>query len=77
MAHFSSVIPNGDPFNRGSDQQRQRIVTLLATDGYVGATTAFGETGSTQESQHPFALRRIAVSGLEGFQDFIARLAFP
>lgn len=69
--------PYGDPFNRGSDQQRQRIVTLLAADGYVGATTAFGETGRTQESQHPFALLRITVSGLEGFQDFIARLTLP
>lgn len=66
--------PYSDPFNRGNEEQRQRITILLAKDGYVGATTAFGETGSIQESKYPFALLRITVSGIRRFQDFIENL---
>ena len=66
--------PYGDPFNRGTWLQRQRIMTLLASDGYVGATTAFGITGSLQGSAYPLALLRIPVYGNEWFQSFVANL---
>ena len=66
--------PYGDPFNRGTLEQQRRITSLLAADGYVGATTAFGRTGSLQESQSPFALLRIGVFGRESFQGFMNRL---
>jgi peptidoglycan/xylan/chitin deacetylase (PgdA/CDA1 family) len=66
--------PYGDPFNRGTLWQRQTIATLLATDGYVGAATAFGMTGSIQQSWNPLALLRIPVFGVESFQGFMASL---
>jgi hypothetical protein len=66
--------PYGDPFNRGTLWQRQTIATLLAADGYVGAATAFGMTGSIQQSWNPLALPRIPVFGVESFQGFMASL---
>jgi len=66
--------PYGDPFNRGNWFQRQRIMTLLAADGYVGATTAFGMTGSMQDGFYPLALLRIPVYGFESFQGFVVSL---
>ena len=66
--------PYGDPFNRGNWFQRQKIMTMLAADGYVGATTAFGMTGSIQGSMYPLALLRIPVYGNEWFQGFVASL---
>lgn len=69
--------PYGDPFNQGNWVQRQRITTLLAADGYAGATTAFGMTGSIQGSMYPFVLLRIPVYGVEAFQAFIASLPWP
>ena len=66
--------PYGDPFNRGNWFQRQRIMTLLAADGYVDATTAFGMTGSMQDSFYPLALLRIPVYGFESFQGFVVSL---
>ncbi len=66
--------PYGDPFNHGTWAQRQKIMTMLAADGYVGATTAFGMTGSMQGSMYPFALLRIPVYGNEWFQWFVAGL---
>ncbi len=66
--------PYGDPFNRGNWLQRVRVMTLLAADGYVGATTAFGMTGSLQGSLYPFELLRIPVVGGESFQMFMTSL---
>lgn len=66
--------PYGDPFNRGTWLQRQKIMAMLASDGYIGATTAFGMTSSFQGSMYPFALLRIPVYGNEWFQSFVASL---
>jgi peptidoglycan/xylan/chitin deacetylase (PgdA/CDA1 family) len=66
--------PFGDPFYRGNWVQRHIIITMLAGDGYVGATTAFGMTGSIQDSLYPFALLRIPVYGGEPLQWFVASL---
>jgi hypothetical protein len=49
-------------------------MTMLASDGYVGATTAFGMTGSLQGSSYPLALLRIPVFGNEWLQGFVASL---
>jgi peptidoglycan/xylan/chitin deacetylase (PgdA/CDA1 family) len=66
--------PYGDPFNRGTWYERQIVVAMLAAIGYVGATTAFGETGIAQDSTQPLALLRIPVYGTEFFSDFVSSL---
>lgn len=66
--------PYGDPFNLGNWFQRQKIMAMLASDGYIGATTSFGMTGSLQGSSYPFALLRIPVYGSEWFQSFVTSL---
>jgi peptidoglycan/xylan/chitin deacetylase (PgdA/CDA1 family) len=66
--------PYGDPFNWGNWFQQQKIMSMLANDGYVGATTAFGMTGSLQSSANPLALLRIPVYGTEWFQSFVSSL---
>jgi peptidoglycan/xylan/chitin deacetylase (PgdA/CDA1 family) len=63
--------PFGDPFDGEPWYQRQKIMSMLASDGYVGATTSFGMTGSLQSSSYPFALLRIPVYGTESFQSFV------
>ncbi len=55
--------PSGEPFQHGSLAERQQIVALLASDGYVGATTDPGMTGIDQDSMTPFVLLRIRVDG--------------
>jgi len=66
--------PSGEPFRSGSLVLQQRIVALLAADGYVGATTDPGMTGFYQNGLTPFALLRIRVDGRESFADFIQSL---
>ena len=68
------MVIHGDPFNRGNWLQQQKIISLLANDGYVGATTAFGLTGSLQGSSNPLALVRTPVYGNEWFQGFVTSL---
>jgi len=55
--------PSGEPFRHGTLAQRQQIISLLAQDGYIGATTDPGVTGITQQSADPFVLLRIRVDG--------------
>ncbi|GAC1621243.1 MAG: hypothetical protein NVS4B7_13100 [Ktedonobacteraceae bacterium] len=62
--------PSGEPFRSGSWEARQQIVKLLAADGYVGATTDPGLSGSYQSSLAPFALLRIRVDGRSTLQFF-------
>ena len=68
--------PYGDPFNRGTLYQRQTVVAMLAAAGYIGATTAFGETSIIQDSTQPLALLRIPVYGTEGFPAFVGSLSW-
>jgi peptidoglycan/xylan/chitin deacetylase (PgdA/CDA1 family) len=68
IQHF--CYPNGQPFKNGSQALRQRVVALLAQDGYVSATTDPGMTGIVQQSQSPFALLRVRVDGRESLQAF-------
>jgi len=77
--HLGIVIqqfcyPSGEPFRHGSLYLRQAIVALLASDGYVGATTDPGMTGVTQTSQDPFVLLRLRIDGRDVLDNFIARL---
>jgi peptidoglycan/xylan/chitin deacetylase (PgdA/CDA1 family) len=66
--------PSGEPFRHGSLALRQAIVNLLASDGYIGATTDPGMTGVEQSSQSPFVLLRLRIDGRDGLDNFIARL---
>jgi peptidoglycan/xylan/chitin deacetylase (PgdA/CDA1 family) len=66
--------PYGEPLEGHNWFLRQKIMAMLASDGYVGATTAFGMTGSLQDSSYPFALLRIPVYGNEWFQGFVNSL---
>ena len=66
--------PSGEPFHHGSLAARQQIVALLASDGYVGATTDPGISGIVQSSQAPFVLLRIRVDGRSTQQFFIDTL---
>jgi peptidoglycan/xylan/chitin deacetylase (PgdA/CDA1 family) len=77
--HLGTVIqqfcyPSGEPFNHGSLAARQQIVSLLASDGYVGATTDPGMTGTYQNSTDPFVLLRIRVDGRSDLQFFMDSL---
>jgi len=62
--------PSGEPFRHGSLAARQQIVSMLAADGYVGATTDPGMSGVLQSSQTPLALLRIRVDGRSTLQFF-------
>jgi len=66
--------PAGEPFLHGSLALQQRVVALLATDSYVGATTDPGQTGVYQHSDAPFVLLRIRVDGRESFSSFVESL---
>ncbi len=55
--------PSGEPFKHGTLALRQEIVSLLAQDGYIGATTDPGMTGTMQDSTAPFVLLRVRVDG--------------
>ncbi len=62
--------PSGEPFKTGSWILQQRIISLLTTNGYVGATTDPGRTGTYQSSLTPLALLRIRVDGRNNLQTF-------
>nr|BBH94780.1 hypothetical protein KTA_29790 [Thermogemmatispora argillosa] len=66
--------PSGEPFRHGTALEQARVTVMLASDGYVGATTDPGPTGWLQQSTRPFALLRIRVDGRESLADFIASL---
>ncbi len=66
--------PSGEPFRNGTPLMQQRITTMLAGDGYVGATTDPGQTGIIQSSEAPFDLLRIRVDGRETQFNFINSL---
>lgn len=55
--------PSGEPFRHGSLQTQKTIVAMLARDGYIGATTDPGVTGTIQSSDAPFDLLRIRMDG--------------
>ncbi len=62
--------PSGEPFRHGTLAEQQQIVALLAQDGYIGATTDPGATGTMQDSTVPFELLRIRVDGRNSLQEF-------
>ena len=78
--HFGTIIqqfcyPSGEPFRHGSLYLRRVIVGLLVSDGYIGATTDPGMTGTEQNSQFPFVLLRLRIDGRDGLVSFVRRLA--
>ena len=66
--------PSGEPFRNGTLWAQQQIVSLLAADGYIGATTDPGISGIIQQSLSPFVLLRIRVDGRSTQQFFIYTL---
>lgn len=66
--------PSGEPFRHGTLSAQQQIVSLLAADGYIGATTDPGMSGIIQQSLSPFVLLRIRVDGRSTQQFFIHTL---
>jgi peptidoglycan/xylan/chitin deacetylase (PgdA/CDA1 family) len=77
--HLGIVIqqfcyPSGEPFRHGTLSAQQQIVSLLAADGYIGATTDPGISGTIQHSLSPFVLLRIRVDGRSTQQFFIHTL---
>ncbi len=62
--------PSGEPFKTGSLYLQQHIMAMLAADGYVGATTDPGKTGTNQSSLLPLDLLRIRVDGRNNLQTF-------
>lgn len=72
VQHF--CYPSGEPFRHGSLSLQQAVMSLLAQDGYIDATTDPGMTGINQQSQHPFILLRTRVDGRELFSTFESNL---
>lgn len=68
IQHF--CYPNGGPFKGNNYPLQQAVVSLLASDGYIDATTDPGPTGISQDSQKPFVLLRLRVSGNSTLQYF-------
>jgi peptidoglycan/xylan/chitin deacetylase (PgdA/CDA1 family) len=70
------VYPFGEPFIRGSEEQRQIVLTVLRETGYAGAlTTSSGPPYiSLQRADQPYLLHRIPVSGGESLERFAASI---
>jgi peptidoglycan/xylan/chitin deacetylase (PgdA/CDA1 family) len=66
--------PAGEPFHTGKPYVQQAIMSLLAQDGYVGATTDPPPVGMTQSTQKPFILLRVRVDGRESLPAFYASI---
>ena len=62
--------PSGEPFKTGSLTLQLHVMAMLAADGYVGATTDPGRTGTYQSSLLPLDLLRIRVDGRNNLQTF-------
>jgi len=63
--------PSGEPFRHGSVVLQQEVMNLLATNGYIGATTDPGATGIVQSSRTPLDLLRVRVDGREALAAFM------
>lgn len=68
--------PTGEPFHHDSLYERQVVLSDLFNDGYLGATLDPAEFDSAlQNSQTPYQMPRIRVSGGEGLAEFEGILA--
>jgi peptidoglycan/xylan/chitin deacetylase (PgdA/CDA1 family) len=68
IQHF--CYPNGGPFKGNNRQLQQKVVSLLAANGYIDATTDPGPTGIIQDNLQPFALLRLRIDGRSSMQFF-------
>ncbi len=69
IQHF--CYPSGGPFKGHDTTLQQQVVALLATNGYIDATTDPGPTGVMQSSLTPFVLLRLRIDGRSSLQFFI------
>lgn len=72
IQHF--CYPNGGPFKGNNVTLQQKVVALLASNGYIDATTDPGPTGVIQSSLKPLALLRLRIDGRSSLQSFINTL---
>lgn len=69
--------PTGEPFHHDSVYEQQIVLADLFNDGYIGATLdPFSFNSAIQDSQTPYQLPRIRVSGGESLDAFIGTLNF-
>lgn len=67
--------PSGEPFHHGSQYARQMVLKDLFEDGYLGATLDPAALNSAlQNSEFPYQMPRVRVSGGESLNDFIGIL---
>lgn len=67
--------PSGEPFHHGSQFARQMVLKDLFEDGYLGATLDPATFNSAlQNSEIPYQMPRIRVSGGENLRSFIGIL---
>lgn len=67
--------PSGEPFHHDTYAEQQTVLSDLLADGYVGATldpSSFD--GAIQDTQTPYQLQRIRVSGGEPLDAFVGIL---
>jgi peptidoglycan/xylan/chitin deacetylase (PgdA/CDA1 family) len=64
------AYPSGEPFDHGSLEAQQRVLSLLPQYGYVGALLDGPLTSGKHNERLPFQLWRIRVAGGEGLADF-------
>lgn len=68
--------PTGEPFHHDTVSEQQIVVHDLFADGYLGATLDSSVFNSAlQNSQTPYQLPRIRVSGGETLEEFVGILA--
>src|SRR5579859_3135595 len=72
IQHF--CYPNGDPFKGTNVFLQQKVVALLAANGYIDATTDPGPTGVIQRASAPFVLLRLRIDGRSSLQYFTGLL---
>ena len=66
--------PSGEPFRSGTVAAQQRLLRLVAQDGYVGGLLDPKVAGAVQSSATPDQLTRIRVAGQESLSEFTASI---
>jgi peptidoglycan/xylan/chitin deacetylase (PgdA/CDA1 family) len=66
--------PSGEPFRSGTVAAQQRLLRLVAQDGYVGGLLDPKVAGAVQSSATPDQLTRIRVAGEESLSEFAASI---
>jgi peptidoglycan/xylan/chitin deacetylase (PgdA/CDA1 family) len=68
------AYPSGEPFDHGTPQAQELVLSLMPQYGYVGALMDGPLTSSEHDARQPFQLWRIRVAGGEGLAEFAGSL---